>query len=420
MNTSDYKNNCSCGGGNNSSDWSDVAQNHLDAGVAVSVIVPVYNVEKYLADCVDSILGQTFQDMEIILVDDGSSDSSGQMADDYAVRDTRVKVIHKENGGQSSARNAGVKVASGRYIYFCDADDYISRDAIEILYHTAMKNDLDMVLFNGDSFLDKADTDNEAVAKRAEAYRYYYDRKADYSGCKKGSALFAEMSAAGEHRVSVCLQLIRRAYFLENHLYFQEGIIYEDNLYSLKALLLADRVMFIPEKLFHRRVRAGSTMTSQEVFKNFYGYFVVYCEAIKFLANHTFEDSVMREVENVINWTFKGNASRIWKKLGACEKKGFRKNLPIFQRILLDQIFGKDEIGKRLKQAEAKNRELNKALSDIRYGYSFRIGRVVTWLPRKLRGGFKCLRQHGMVYTIKRVIEHVGINMGTGDFVKRK
>ena len=147
---------------------------------AVSVIVPIYNVEKYLAECVDSILGQTFQDMEIILVDDGSLDSSGQMADDYAAQDKRVKVIHKENGGLSSARNAGMKIARGEYIYFCDSDDYISLDAIEILYETATKNDLDMVLFNGDSFVDKADAGDRFQERRAAWGNAKFDRKFAY------------------------------------------------------------------------------------------------------------------------------------------------------------------------------------------------------------------------------------------------
>ena len=157
-------------------------KNESNIAPAVSVIVPIYNVEKYLAECVDSILGQTFQDMEIILVDDGSLDASGQMADDYAARDKRVKVIHKENGGQSSARNAGMKIARGEYIYFCDSDDYISLDAIEILYETATKNDLDMVLFNGDSFVDKSDAENDALMRKMDWYKDYYDRNLTTGG----------------------------------------------------------------------------------------------------------------------------------------------------------------------------------------------------------------------------------------------
>lgn len=105
----------------------------------ISIIVPVYNVEKYLKKCVDSILNQTFQDFELILVDDGSPDNSGYICDQYAEKDSRVRVIHKENGGLSDARNAGIDVAQGKYLGFVDSDDYIAEDMYEQL-HTSLKN----------------------------------------------------------------------------------------------------------------------------------------------------------------------------------------------------------------------------------------------------------------------------------------
>lgn len=100
----------------------------------ISVIVPVYNVEKYLNRCVDSILLQTYKNLEIILVDDGSTDSSGNICDEYAKKDNRIQVIHKVNGGLSSARNAGLDIVNGKYISFIDSDDYIKNDMIESLY----------------------------------------------------------------------------------------------------------------------------------------------------------------------------------------------------------------------------------------------------------------------------------------------
>ncbi|MDU5335237.1 glycosyltransferase family 2 protein [Enterococcus sp.] len=101
----------------------------------ISIIVPVYNVEKYLRKCVESILNQTFKDFELILVDDGSPDNSGAICDQYAKRDARVRVIHKENGGLSSARNAGIEIAKGKYLGFVDSDDYIAEDMYEVLFN---------------------------------------------------------------------------------------------------------------------------------------------------------------------------------------------------------------------------------------------------------------------------------------------
>ena len=110
----------------------------------ISIIVPVYNVEKYLRKCVDSILNQTFKDFELILVDDGSIDTSGKICDEYNLKDNRIKVIHKENGGLSSARNAGLDIAQGEYIGFVDSDDWIELDMYEELYKICKENDTDV------------------------------------------------------------------------------------------------------------------------------------------------------------------------------------------------------------------------------------------------------------------------------------
>ena len=114
----------------------------------ISVIVPVYNVQSYLKQCVDSILSQTFCDLEIILADDGSPDECPRLCDEYAAKDARIKVIHKSNGGLSDARNAGVKIAVGEWIYFADSDDWLDSDAIKKLYEFAVANDCDVVQGN--------------------------------------------------------------------------------------------------------------------------------------------------------------------------------------------------------------------------------------------------------------------------------
>jgi len=106
----------------------------------ISVVVPVYNVEKYLRRCVDSILCQTYSNLEIILVDDGSPDNSGKICDDYKKKDKRIKVIHKENGGLSDARNVGIDACHGKYITFVDSDDWIERDYVEVLYDALKRN----------------------------------------------------------------------------------------------------------------------------------------------------------------------------------------------------------------------------------------------------------------------------------------
>lgn len=110
----------------------------------ISIIVPIYKVEAYLKKCVESILNQTYKNLEIILVDDGSPDGCGKICDEYAQKDNRIKVIHKENGGLSSARNAGLEIATGEYISFIDSDDYVAENFIEKLYNLAVENNADI------------------------------------------------------------------------------------------------------------------------------------------------------------------------------------------------------------------------------------------------------------------------------------
>ena len=114
----------------------------------ISVIVPVYNVEKYLEQCVDSIINQTYTNLEIILVDDGSTDNSGKICDKYAAMDSRIKVVHKINSGVSTARNLGLDIAKGEYITFIDSDDFVEEDYIFALYNNLIENDSDMSMCN--------------------------------------------------------------------------------------------------------------------------------------------------------------------------------------------------------------------------------------------------------------------------------
>ena len=127
----------------------------------ISIIVPVYNVEKYLKRCIDSILNQSFTDFELILVDDGSTDNSGEIIDEYAIKDERIKVIHKENGGLSSARNVGIEYSKGNYIAFVDSDDYINKNMYKILYKNAIKYNAEISICNFEYVYENDDVDEE-------------------------------------------------------------------------------------------------------------------------------------------------------------------------------------------------------------------------------------------------------------------
>lgn len=188
------------------------------SNVLLSIIVPVYKVEKYLDNCVCSVLNQTFTNYEIILVDDGSPDMCPQMCDKWALKDSRIRVLHKKNGGLSSARNAGIKVAIGEYLYFLDSDDKLydikSLDSLWnlIQYHGGV----DMV--QGNFYIEE----NNGVTFREDSFPVYSENN------KWIKSHLATMVIPE----SACNRLIKRSIIVDNNLYFKEGWIQEDTLWS--------------------------------------------------------------------------------------------------------------------------------------------------------------------------------------------
>ena len=206
----------------------------------LSVIVPVYNVEKYLEECVDSLLNQTMKDLEIFLVDDGSTDRSGAIADRVAKENPdRVHTLHLENGGQGRARNAVLPMAQGDYIGFVDSDDWIERDMYEKMLDRAEKTGADVVVCD---FLE----------------HYADGREQTLPACFQDHPL----SAAG----SSCNKIFRRS--LVGDLRFPEGLWYEDFYFSAVMLLRSKRTEFIPEPLYVYRRGQESTMHNNNARKN--------------------------------------------------------------------------------------------------------------------------------------------------------
>ncbi len=217
----------------------------------VSIIVPVYKVEKYLPECLDSIIGQTYQDSQIILVDDGSPDNCGAICDEYALKDKRITVLHTENGGLSSARNNGLRICKGKYVFFVDSDDYLEPNAVEILFQTAEKEKLDMLMYDAISFDEtKNDVPEDEINK--------YIRKHDYLVERTGAQMFLDMSENDEYRSPVQYYFYNKGFLEDHQLVFHEGILHEDEEFNFFALLYSQRVKHIPNVLYHHRFRADS------------------------------------------------------------------------------------------------------------------------------------------------------------------
>lgn len=193
----------------------------------ISVIIPVYNVEKYLDRCMQSVLKQTYRNLEIILVDDGSTDASGKICDEYREKDDRIKVIHKENGGASSARNVGLKIATGNFIGFVDSDDLIVGDMYEYLSDLLHQTNADLVSCCCTTKIKELDYKN-----KNEVLREYIGREI--------MELFYRIKGGGSF-ISPCRKLYKRE-ILEN-LYFLEGKINEDVLFAYEVCKKAKKIV---------------------------------------------------------------------------------------------------------------------------------------------------------------------------------
>lgn len=210
----------------------------------VTVVVPVYNVEKYLNRCIESIVNQTYKNLEIILVDDGSPDNCPQMCDEWAEKDNRIKVIHKENAGAGMARNTGLEAASGNYILFVDSDDYIDLKTVEKCIDSLKKTDADVVMFGRFS----VSADGTLKETPVVTDKFYFSGNQVINDILSG--LFVHERGIG---ISSCnkvysLQLIR-----EKNIKFksEREILSEDAIFNLELFAYVKAVTIIPESFYY-------------------------------------------------------------------------------------------------------------------------------------------------------------------------
>lgn len=216
--------------------------------ILVSIIIPVYNVEEYLEQCLDSVINQTYKNLEIWLVDDGSKDSGGKICDEYKELDSRIRVIHKENGGLSSARNVALDLMKGEYVYFLDSDDFISLDLIETYIDLAEKYNVDVIMGTFYEFYGNIDTKGhinpdihpEKFSKTEALKLMLLDEKLYHaaSGPLFKSDLYTDIR-------------------------FPVGMLYEDYATTYYVILKCQSVLYIDDNRYYYRMRPGSIMNSK-------------------------------------------------------------------------------------------------------------------------------------------------------------
>lgn len=378
--------------------------------VKVSIIVPVYNVQRYLKKCMDSIVDQTLQDIEIICVDDGSTDASGSILDDYAAKDSRVRVIHQKNSGYGYAMNVGVAAAGGEYIGIVESDDFADAEMFGHLYEIAHKNQLDVV----------------------KSSFYYYDsqKKERNEKCEIVSPVLAGKTICPSTFFSSKLELVefynikptiwsaiyRSQFIKENKITFLEtpGASYQDAGFSFKVMALAKRVQLLQEAFLHyRQDNMESSVNSKGKV------FCVcdeYAEMHRFLEEHPVERGRLEYVLQRIKYdTYMWNYERIGQKYQYIflerASMEFREGLnngsinkEYFEWYKWENLnrIARDPAAFYTKRALSENKEnlyWKKEYERLHNSVTYRIGNAITILPRLIRRTCKCLQRHGIKYT---------------------
>lgn len=282
----------------------------------ISVIIPVYNTEKYLREAVDSILNQTFRDIEVIAINDGSTDNCLEILNEYAKNDHRVKVFSQENKGLSLTRNFGLDNSNGRYIYFFDSDDILYPTALEEIFNKCEINNLDFCFFDAEILFD------------GEVSNVSYD----YSRCHLledkvygGLDITNLLLDLNKFRASACLYLLKRDYWISINIYFKKTI-HEDELFTSLLYLQAKRVGFVNKAFFKRRVRSSSIVTSSYNEKNLFAYFFTVDKLLEFSnKNIEYKTTINRLCSNIVNSAvYRANPLKIKYKIYCIKKVCFQ------------------------------------------------------------------------------------------------
>ena len=366
--------------------------------VKVSVIIPVFNVEKYLEDCLNSVLAQSLKDIEIICVNDGSVDHSLQILREYEKKYTQIKVLDQLNGGQSVARNRALDLASGKYVYFMDSDDLIVSHMLEELWDICERDDLDVLFFSGTSFYE-----NDSLEEKHKGFINTYYRKGNYPNVVSGPEMLAELHANGDYTVSPCLQLIRRQLLEEKNIRFCEGIIHEDNCFTFQVLLSAEKAFCVNDIYFYRRVREASVMTRDENYRNLRGYYVCLVRQLQIAGEQQISEPHINQKIEYILWRLNYHVQRLYLKIPLDERERFIQMCTPYERYFFKSVILKN-IEANVNNSKKINK-INSELNKIKKSRSYRLGRFLIMPVWKIKGGVKCIKDHGVIYTCKLALK---------------
>lgn len=291
-----------------------------------AVIVPVYNVEPWIEQCIHSIQDQDFDGFECIVVDDGSTDKSYEIASEAAFGDSRFRVVQQKHSGLSAARNLGLDLSSSKLVMYVDSDDYVLPGFIKSAVSFLEENSLEMVFFNGDVVNYNS---NKRIFYREQDY---INRCGDY-GMGSGQEMFCRFMEEHAYVYAVFLQIIRRECIRHR---FYKGILAQDKLYTTQNLLHLNKVGYSPEILYIKRSRDGSAISSKKGMHTLHSKTVIYLEMQKYIQEYgqDLSEETIRWIDAMLQDTLKGIAG-IWKKMNSDERNKIQF-LPFESRMLIE------------------------------------------------------------------------------------
>ena len=252
----------------------------MENNKCLSIVVPVFNVEKYLGRCISSLIKtEGIESTEIIIIDDGSTDGSGLIADDYSGKFDFIKSFHKCNGGLSDARNYGLSKASGRYVFFCDSDDLVFPNAFRRIIKVSAEADADVLLWDG-AHIDEADN----IVDSKKTYRIVHDGLTESDVPISGiDVMVNQIKDHNECPMTAWLLACKRDFLLNNRISFAKDLLHEDELWSAQVYVKALKVLYISECVYGYRVRTDSIMSSQN------NYLELHIKSFDYIMNYLYD-----------------------------------------------------------------------------------------------------------------------------------
>lgn len=400
----------------------------------LSIIIPCYNVEKYIEECLESVCNDRDADIEVICVNDGSTDGTLDILEQWKQKDARVIVINQENKGVSVARKQGLHIAKGKFIYFLDSDDKVKDVAIlEKCCEKMQEDQLDILIGAGRSFFE-----TEEFYKKYSYYEKSYRIEHEYPRIMKGTELMAELQRNGEWAVQQSTRIYRRKFLQDNNVYYTEGQLHEDNYVTFMCMYLTDRTTAVKDVLFERRIRENSIMTQKVTHKNVEGYLVNFVQDLYLIADYRDVKKPNMDMDFPLDIA-RRDIKRTYRLLDEEEKKSLEERLTEEQKFYFDALIRReieaedrmdakskflervnrenkevrqkqeirilnleqqltkleadrkqeqeknDKLQQKIKETNKDLKKANKKIKEMKESTSWKIGRAITWPVRKLK-----------------------------------